>query len=658
MSRPPQRGHRRGSARTRRLAIRVLGPVEVLLDNAPGPPELRWKRPLALLLYLARSPRWTRTREHLVGLLWPDQPDAAAHHSLSQTVHVLRRHVGAGLITTAGDQVRLDPTRLNLDLTAFDRAAGAGRWDVAGALVGGEFLEGFALPRASAFEDWLHGEREFWRRAGVDALVRHAETLNDSGRTDESDAVARRAIDLNPHSEPAGRALMRSLALRGLRAEALSIHAAMVERLATDLVAAPDAATSGLARRIREGREWRPAATAVAGHTPRRPPLFGRRDALSAVSRVWAECRTTREPRTIAVIGDPGTGRSRLLEELAARAALDGATVVGARAVAADTEVEWSGLLALAAGLVDAPGAATTPPEAVGALATLVPAWAERFARGPEPTYPGRAFRDLVRAVATERPVLLVLDDAERLDRESLLALGALDREAVHLPCLVALSAAPHSGREEVDELRSRVGRDLKGVTVQLKALGREDLRELASWALPRYRAAALDRVTRRIAIDSAGLPLLAVELVTAVAAGLELGPIKGSWPSPTRTLDDTLPTDVPDAVVAAIRVGFRHVSAAAQEVLAAAAVLGSRVPAQALADATGMGAAKLAAALDELEWQRWLVAEPRGYAFVARLVAEIVARDLVTKGKRDRIRDLAASPLPPAAGARSTRMR
>jgi len=49
-----------------------------------------------------------------------------------------------------------------------------------------------------------------------------------------------------------------------------------------------------------------------------------------------------------------------------------------------------------------------------------------------------------------------------------------------------------------------------------------------------------------------------------------------------------------------------------------------------------------LAHALDELEWHRWLVAEPRGYSFAARIVRQIVQRDMVTPGQRRRVLEAA----------------
>jgi hypothetical protein len=95
---------------------------------------------------------------------------------------------------------------------------------------------------------------------------------------------------------------------------------------------------------------------------------------------------------------------------------------------------------------------------------------------------------------------------------------------------------------------------------------------------------------------------------------------------------------------VGAIRVGFRRLSGDAQRVLAAAAVHGGRVPAGVLGRMTGLGAEPLAAALDELEWQRWLVADPRGYDFVARIVRVVIERDMVTPGQRERLRQAMAA--------------
>ena len=96
-------------------------------------------------------------------------------------------------------------------------------------------------------------------------------------------------------------------------------------------------------------------------------------------------------------------------------------------------------------------------------------------------------------------------------------------------------------------------------------------------------------------------------------------------------------------------QVGMRRVSAISQDLSECVATsewpticaVGGRllrVAEETLAKATALKADALTASLDELEWQRWLSAEPRGYSFVARVVRDVVARDMLTPGQRQRI--------------------
>ena len=66
--------------------------------------------------------------------------------------------------------------------------------------------------------------------------------------------------------------------------------------------------------------------------------------------------------------------------------------------------------------------------------------------------------------------------------------------------------------------------------------------------------------------------------------------------------------------------------------------MLDGRLAPPVIARASGVTGDALAAALDELEWQRWLAADARGYSFVARIVADVLRRDMVLPGERARI--------------------
>ena len=632
------------------ILCRTLGPVEVTLDGGPAPADLLWRKHLALLIYLARSPRRTRSRDHLVGLLWGDRSETAARHSLSEALRVIRRHAGETSVEAAGGQVRLAPGLVEVDVEHLETLTDAEQWEQAAELIAGEFLEGFAVPGASEFENWLAAERETWRRRGVDVLVRAADVLAQAGRTQEASALAARALTLDPTSERGLDAALRCLSLLGDRTGALELYERFAARLKEEVGTEPGEESRALVERIRRERSLRPetAGDWPGGESAVRAPLEGRAGELGHLLQAVSRSARERVPTVLVLEGDSGVGKTRLLEELLARLRLDGFSIATARAVEADRDEPWSGLLAVArGGLAEAAGLGAAPPEALGAFTAALPAWQERFPGvRPDAAYPlGRATVEALRAATEERPVVLALDDAQWLDRETATELGAILRDLSSAPLAVLLAVVPHPPRPELDELRSRLGRDLRGEAVRLRPLDRAALRRLAERMLPGYERVAIDRVTRRVATDSAGMPLLAVELLRAVALGLDLGTISEAWPEPLRTLDQTLPGELPDAVVAAIRIGFRRLSAGAQRVLAAASVLGDLVPAAQLEKALSLSPEETALALDELEWHRWLVAEPRGYSFVARLVRRVVERDMLTPGQRRRVLEAVGRP-------------
>jgi len=621
------------------IQCRLLGPIEVRVAGRRAPAKLLEYKNLALLVYLACSPKRSRSRDHLIGLLWPDKPEDKARHSLNVALSVLREAAGSDALTTQGNRIGLVPGAVELDTERFEALVAAGDWAGACALVEAEFLDGFVVRGSTDFEQWLAAERLQWRARTVDALTRLADAALARGGAAEAAGLASRALALDPTAELAVRTAMRALALGGDRAAALAVHDVFAARLATEGGGTPAAETKGLARRI-AGERSPPRSVASPS---RRAPLVGRETELEGLGAAWDECRRAPRATLLIVGGDPGAGKSRLTDEVLARARLDGAAAAVVRAVGADAAEPWSGVFGIArGGLLDVPGVAAAPAAALATFAARIPEWAERFGTvAADPLPPGAALRDVLRAVTAEQPVMILVDDAHRVDRESLLALEAAARDLAAAPLCLVLTRVAHPAPAELDELQSRVGRDMNGVILHLAPLSSDALRLLAHWALPAYADDDLNRLARRVANDSAGLPLLAVEILHAVALGLDLERTSGAWPRPLKTLDQTLPGDLPEVVVGAIRVGFRRVSAAAQLVLSAIAVLGAgddeRIDSTVLARATGLGAAELGAALDELEWERWVAAEPRGYAFVARIVRDVVSRDLVTAGQRQR---------------------
>ena len=621
------------------IRLHTLGTLDVTIDGAAAPADLLWKKNIGLLLYLARAPRHRCTREQLIGLLWPDKDDGAARQSMREALRALRHYVGDDRLDSTGDVIQLRDGAVDLDTDRLEQLVKQQDWAQTTPLINGEFVEGFKIPDASGFEDWLTVERSHWHGLAMDALLHDAEARIDAGDDVGADSAIAKARKLDPLSQRALRAHMRRLALADDRTGALRVFEDFGET-----VLEPETRT--LVERLRNARTWHhpKAAQAERGGShisSRRAPLLGRQRELAAALAQWRNARAGR--LTLLVVeAESGGGKSRFIEELAARTSLDGGGAIAVRAIQADVDQQMSAGMGLArGGLVDIAGVAGANPSALAALAAQLGEWAERFPQktsSPAAWSPDAAVVEVLRVASAEQPLLLIFDDAQWVDAGSYQMIGRLARDLAHAPILLALATTPEPAPPNLVELRTRIGRDIPGAAVALEKLDHQTILQLIQWALPSYQAAAADRLARRVMADSAGVPLLAFEIVHAMALGFDLEAANGAWPHPLRTLDSTFPGDLPDTIVASVRVNFRCLTRPAQQALVATALLGDRVSAKRIGCASELKGDALHAALDELEWHRWLVAEPRGYVFVARIVRDVVARDMVTEGERQRI--------------------
>ena len=624
------------------VSLNALGPARITIDGQPAPAELLWRKHLALLVYLARSPRRARTREHLIGLLWSERDEKSARHSLSEALRVFRRVLGDERVRADVDQVSLAEGAVTLDCDELAARSAAQDWAGAARVAAGDFLEGLSVPDANEFENWVAGERLLWRTRSVAALTHWAEAQLAAADSGGAKTTALRALELEPTAEAAARVAIRALALDGDRAGALALAdrlaAALRERLGTE----PAPETRRLVARVREARVGRRVAATPEGARPR-APLVGRGAELAALTGAWDRARAG---TTVVVLieGEPGEGKTRLVEELVDRARLEDATVATSRAVASDSKVPWAGLGSLlSGGLATAPGINGVSPEVLLALGALSLAVEVQFMppQSGRPLDPAVAFSAALRSISDEEPVLLALDDAQDLDAETAAVLPRLVRDGAGRRVLLVVCATVGERRTAwLDELRAQIGRGIVGEVIRVGRLDRAAIMALAQWWLPRYAAADLERVVRRVERDSAGVALLATAMLEAVALGFRMSPDAPAWPSERHTLVDTLPGDLPPAVVGAVCLRYRQVPEPAQTILAAAASLGERFNADELARATELARSDVEQALDRLEWDRWVAVDARGYAFAAPIERAILLQEMVTPGQARRYRE------------------
>src|SRR3954447_9182233 len=231
--------------------------------------------------------------------------------------------------------------------------------------------------------------------------------------------------------------------------------------------------------------------------------LLGREDERLALDRLLAEAREGHSG-VLSLVGEPGIGKTALLEH-AAHCAGD-MRVLRARGIQSEAEVPFAGLAELLRPAL--PALDRIPPPQASALAgalALEPATAQdRFAVGA-------ATLSLLSAWAEESPVLVIVDDAHRLDAASAEALLFAARRLLADPIAVVLAV-----REGEPSLLD--GADLR--TMRIAGLARADAAELLR------QAGAPDDALERLYGATAGNPLALLELAPHATALPAEGPV------------------------------------------------------------------------------------------------------------------------------------
>ncbi len=581
------------------LEILLLGELRVRRDGRPLllPPSRKTR---ALLGYLALTGR-PQTRQRLCDLLWdgPGDPRAALRWSLTKLRPVLdgdRRRLAADRDTVA---VELGPGELDLAAVRAllpDGAAKAPLEDLrrASSLFRGELLEGLDVADCFGFHEWCVAQRDGARRVRLAILDALVQKLEDA-EPEEALANARARVAVDPFAEAGHLAVVRLLSKLRRAREGLEQYDAWREILASSSGGrpSPEMERARLSLTAPTSAPPPPAAPrppppspAAAPPEPRPPsavpsPLVGRRRERAAIAEAVAAVARTRRRQVVLVLGEPGIGKSRLLEEIAAVAGGAGFLTLPGRAFEAETlrpYGPWIDALRLA------PLAAL--PEVQ--RAELAPLFPELGTAHPS-TDQTRLFDGVVRALgslASAAPVLVAIDDVQWLDDASAALLHYAIRALETAPVLFACAARPGELADNPAALRTArsLGRGGSVIRLELENLREDEIAELAGRVAPSVDAA-------RVYAESEGNPLFALLVAGALRGGAE------AWASLDALFADRLAA----------------VTGGAREVVSWAAALGRGFRADLLAHVSGVGPAELLAALASLE--RYGVVRPSGEA-------------------------------------------
>ena len=261
--------------------LKLLGDC-VLLSPSGQTARLSTRKSLALMAYLALQPDRRARRQRLSGLLWEDADAEQGRLHVRKALWLLRSESAKidadaqAPVAGEGEWLTIPDGLVATDADEFLAAADSAgddpeRLEAAAALYAGDFLGGFAIRNAPAFEDWAEVERQRLREAAVSVLRRLLDVY--AARPDSSEAAMRAALRLlilDALEENAHRTVMRAHARQGRAAAALTHYHGFRETLARELGVDPEPQTQALFREISAGRRStdKPAAAPALAPVP------------------------------------------------------------------------------------------------------------------------------------------------------------------------------------------------------------------------------------------------------------------------------------------------------------------------------------------------------------------------------------------------------
>ncbi|HEV2749755.1 MAG TPA: AAA family ATPase, partial [Gemmatimonadales bacterium] len=370
------------------LHLLSLG-APLLLTEAGDQIRFRTRKHFALLIRLAVEAGRRFTRDYLMDLLWPDVPAVRARHSLAQALTVLKAKIGREHLIVQRASVGLAPGVVQADVGTLDANEPAIR---------GQFLDGFEVPGAVQFEQWKDEQRARLMPRIRDCLVKQMDAGRRFGDFSAVEKHAQLLFELDPLSEDAVRGVMEARAWVGDRSNALKAYARFEARLAEELGAKPSMDLTRIANLLREGRRAAPrpvgagaGAAAGAGQVSERQErrfeaetLIGRENEFSRLYDAWLQVRR-REPRIVVVLGDPGVGKTTLVNAFVSTCQMEGAAIARAQAYEAERELPFAVLAELIKQLTLQRAIGGADPEALSELTRVSPEIFTAFPGVPKP---------------------------------------------------------------------------------------------------------------------------------------------------------------------------------------------------------------------------------------------------------------------------------
>lgn len=609
------------------LTISLFGQISLHLNGQLLPFATRPKT-TPLLAYLLLHQAEPIPRETLAFTLWPDEPERKARANLRRHLHYLRQALPDSTDWFESDHrsvAWISAEITHLDVAEFERQIAYEQTLASGiALYTGDLLE-------HEPDDFLFYERQRLRDLYLNALSRLVQLQRQRGEWQPAIQTAQTLLRADPYREDALRQLMALQAQSGNRSGAIASYDQFAALLEADLGIAPMPDTQAFYAQIvaNDGAVSQP-------DPPDREPiaLLGRDGEVAQLQSWWNHVQQ-RQGKLVLLGGEAGIGKSTLVNHLAQRVqAQGGLALVGYTTTAEPmpNEALKDALNTILPDLAALPLSThwkTALLPLLPDLAALLPAPPARVPLSPadERARLFEAVRQALAALATTKPLLLVLEDLHWASDSTIELVDSLARQLSHDPILLLVTYREEetSRTHPLRRLRRQLQREKLAQHLTVSRLAPESVAELVGHqlndrSLSAEQLAALYR-------SSQGNPLFVQELLHV-------------WQSePERPIDQQLP----DTIQSLLQTRLARLSAEERQLADVAAVAGIAFDVELLREVSGWDEGRILEALTGLQ-DRYLIRESgRGqgfdFAFTHQLVQASLYADLnaTTRQRRHR---------------------
>jgi len=620
-----------------------------------GSPSIEWdgraldipRRQARALLYYLAAHLQPVPREQLCFLFWPDTPESSARRNFSRLLTHLRRALPTPeALAASTDHVGLDPGRAWSDAATFERLCNAPgapprteALQEAVDLYRGPFLAGFSLPGAPEFEEWVVQEQQSRERQYLEALTTLIETRTAGGEYAAAIEYALRYLAVDDLAEDVHRRLIELYAASGDQRAALRQFERCAALLERELDVGPLPETQAAYEAVLQGRSRPPQRAAPPTWTTLpslEAPLIGRKEALYWLTQAYSRARSG-HGRVVLISGEPGVGKSRLMQDFVSGLEDEATLVIGGGHEAEQDLAYWPLIEAFRPRLaavnwttldVEPPHLAEVA-RLLPELRTLIPHLPPLASVEPGQEQ-GRLFLALTHwllGLAAQRPpLILCLDDLHWADEATLSWLGYLGRRLERTPVLV-LGAYRAQETPGLATLRAGLVRLGLLQDVMLKGLLPSEVLRLLRRLFG--QSSGIERLSRRLYRETGGNPFFLLETVRAMFETGLLQQDKGAWSTDVDEADEDCGRPLSDTVYEAIRDRLRRLSPQAQQVLEAGAIIGRQFDLDLVQAVSGRRESEVVEAVDAL-LARQMITEVQGqYWFNHGLVRTTVCHDL-----------------------------